>query len=421
MQPSQHVTIQGRVAAPSSKSMMQRALALACLSDGQVLIQSPSLCDDGLAAIGIVKALGADVVLSADGILVVPTPFSRNPIELDCYESGLSMRMFSAVAALCETEVTLVGHGSLLSRPVTMIEAPLRQLGAKVSTSAGYPPLVVTGPLKGGEIIVDGSVSSQFITGLLIALPKCKQDSRLLVTNLKSKPYVEMTLQIVRQFGGVIEANEELTEFAIPGNQQFHGDNYRIEGDWSGASFLLVAGALAGEVTVANLRTDSAQADLAILEALRRSGAMVEVAADSVTVAMPKQGQMLRAFEFDATECPDLFPPLAVLAAAATGESLIHGVSRLRHKESDRATAIQVEFAKLGVEVSINNNTMNISGKGLEPLKGSLVCSYNDHRMAMALALAQLRCREKIVIDNPGCVSKSFPDFYKVLETLSKE
>ncbi len=402
--------IEGKVDAPPSKSIMQRAVAAACLARGESEILSPSFCDDALAAMRAAGALGATVRQEADRV-VLEGGGAVKPGRIEIGESGLGLRMFTPIAALFDAELELVASGSLQERPVAMVEAPLRALGARCDTSSGKPPVRIRGPILGGNIEVDGSVSSQFLTGLLLALPLCKKSSRLTVRGLKSKPYVRMTLALLSDFGGRVTCDEALEHFDIEGAQAYRGRSYRVEGDWSGAAFPLVAGAIAGLSTVQNLDVRSLQADRAVLDALRAAGARVTVRKDSVVV----ERSDLRAFDFNASDCPDLFPPLVVLATCCEGTTRLCGASRLRHKESDRAQALAVELGKIGASIRIEGDALLVKGG---ELAGGQASSRGDHRIAMALAVAALRTRDGVEIDGEAAVSKSYPDFFERLESL---
>jgi len=319
--------------------------------------------------------------------------------------------MFTSVAALYNKKITITGTGSLMARPMEIVERPLNQLGAYCKTNCGFPPIKVKGPIKGGKIRIDGSISSQFLTGLLMALPLCRDDSELIVDDLKSKPYVAMTLSLLDQFGISIHSEKDLRRFFIKGSQHFQNTTYIVEGDWSAASFLLVAGALRGKVTVNNLKIESHQADKKILEVLKITGAGISKVNDTVSA---EQNQ-LEAFEFDATECPDLFPPLVVLACSCIGRSRIAGVERLKHKETDRAHTLLTEFSKIGAKIRIIEDRMEIEGTRL---KGGIIDSRNDHRIAMAGAVAGLTTEKGVFIDGWECVSKSYPCFFEDLKSV---
>ena len=404
-------TIRGTVKAPASKSMLQRAIALALLAETPVKISNATSSNDANAALGVIQALGARVRIHKDEIFILGGLKPTGEI-LNCGEAGLGIRMFSPVAALWHEELTLTGEGSLLKRPVTMVEPPLKQLGVTVTTTNGCPPLTVKGPLKGGRAQVDGSISSQLLTGLLIALPKAPGDSRLKVTHLKSTPYIDMTLAILKTFGVDIRHSGYET-FFIKGRQKyrFPRNEYRVEGDWSGAAFLLAAGAVGGTVLVTGLDTGSPQADRGIIAALQAAGARVNMTKSTVEVTQNK----LKAFSFDATHCPDLFPPLVALACHCEGKTVLTGVERLIHKESNRALALEQEFSALGGEIRINGNQMEITGK---TLRGGVLDSHNDHRMAMAGAVAAIHAEHEVTIRGYECIAKSYPHFFEDLRTL---
>lgn len=402
--------INGTVNAPSSKSEMQRVVAAALLAEGVTTITNPSYCEDAKAALNIIQNLGAKITINKDSTEVYGGLQPKQNI-LNCGEAGLSLRMFSPIAALCEEEIILQGEGSLKTRPVYMLEEPLKMLGAECVTNNGFPPVKIKGPLKGGSITIDGSVSSQFLTGLLMALPKAPQNSQIKVKSLKSKPYIDMTISVLEKFEIKID-NSEYKVFDIPGNQTFKPCNYSIEGDWSGASFLLVAGAVAGKVKVNNLKMDSIQADKRIIKALELAGAQIEMNDNSICVTKNN----LECIEFDATDCPDLFPPLVALTANCKGTSVITGVERLKHKESDRATVLKNEFANIGINVEIKGNNMLVHGG---KISGGRIFSHNDHRIAMAGAVAALSADKEIIIEEAECIAKSYPAFFDDLETLS--
>ena len=406
--------IEGSLDAPSSKSMMIRAVAAALLSDGKSVILHPSYCDDALAAIKCARALGAKVKIGKNRVEMDCSGLANAHAlnrTLDCGESGLCMRMFPPIAALCNGKTILSAKGTLASRNVGMMEKPLLQLGVAFTSKDGLPPVTVQGPMNGGKLELDGSESSQFLTGLLLSLPLCTQDSVLYVKNLKSKPYVEMTLELLRAFGVKVRVNASLSKFEIPGRQHYSHSRYEVEGDWSGAAFLLVAGAIAGSVSVKGLRADSSQADIAILGALTRAGAKVKLSAGAVRVEKGK----LVAFKFNATNCPDLFPPLAALACHSTGTSKIKGAKRLLGKESNRAAALVFELGKMGAHISVKGDVMKITGTRLS---GGSVDSHGDHRIAMACAVAALASEKGASIKGEKCVSKSYPRFFEDLIRL---
>ena len=401
--------VKGTLTPPCSKSYAQRALAAALLTEEPVVLRNLEFCDDTRSAMRCIETLGATIEQVDPTTLSIKGGLHPRGNRLDVGESGLSTRLFTPVAALCPTPVTIVGRGTLLSRPMTMMLDPLRQLGVTVRDNGGFLPIEVCGPMHGGEIEVDGSVSSQFITGLLLALPRAERDTTLHVHDAVSTPYLDMTLDTAQRFGIEI-CQRDYEEFYIPGNQRYGTTYFSIEGDWSAAAMLLVAGATAGEITVRNVSMLSKQADTAICTALVRAGAAVINETDSVTAVH----RPLHAFEFDATNCPDLFPALAALAAAAEGVSVIRGTSRLEYKECNRAEAICEEYGKLGIEVDLSEeDVMKIRGGAIH---GARTRSHGDHRMAMSLAVAALRSDGAVTIEGAESVAKSYPRFFEDLE-----
>jgi len=407
-------SVEGKVPAPSSKSMTLRAYAAAFLAGKGTVVRAPSRCRDAQDMLRALQALGANFDCGDGGSSV---SFSNRQaprsLEVCCGESGLALRMLAAIAALEDRPINLCAEGSLNSRPASMVEEPLRKLGASCQTNRGLPPVTVHGPIKSGTVEVDGHESSQFVTGLLMGLPLCSGNSRLISRNLRSKPYVRMTLGLLGECGIRIQAGEDLTEFLIPGNQRYAPIDYTVEKDWSGAAFLLVAGAVAGKLSVAGLSAVSLQADRAILDAIRMTGAGLEQKKERLTVTTGR----LRAFDFDATECPDLFPPLVALACAAEGTSRIWGVNRLAHKESNRSLALVEEFGAIGGKLSVAGDILAVTGTRLD---GGPACARNDHRIAMALAVAGLTSRRGVDISEWQSVAKSYPDFFEVLDKIRR-
>ncbi len=397
--------IDGGVNAPPSKSLMQRALAAGLLCKGSTKITNPSMSDDAVAAMRVAEGLGAETSVRED-MVIIRGGLNPSTLVLDCGESGLCLRMFAPIAALLDRPVELTGRGSLLTRPVSMLEDPLRELGAYCETNGGFPPVTVEGPLAGGTAGIDCSVSSQALTGFLMALPVAKNNSTLTVKGLRSKPYIDMTLQMLEEFHVSVACSGH-ERYHIEGNQKFEACDYEIEGDWSGASFILVAGAIGGRVGVTGLKHDSKQADRRIVEVLRTAGANVTVSGGAVEVAKGK----LKPFEFDAADCPDLFPPLTALACCCDGVSRIRGVGRLAHKESNRALTLESGFRSLGAAIRIAGDAMEVAGG--TGLKGGVVSSHNDHRLAMAFAVAGVAAEGDVIIEGSECVSKSYPDFFE--------
>lgn len=349
-----------------------------------------------------------------DNTLIIEGGLKPKTDTLNVGESGLAARLFTPIASLHNSPITIEGEGTLRHRPMSMMVEPLKELGVMVRDGGGRLPIEVCGPMRGGKVIVDGSMSSQFITGLLIALPLAGRDTTIEVKGAVSTPYLDMTLDTIERFGVEVMYNEgDYTQFYIEAGQRYEGIDYTIESDWSSAAAIMVAAAIAGEVTIKNISMLSRQADTAICRALERAGASLIIEENSITVAHRE----LEAFDFDATQCPDLFPVLVALAAAAEGVSAIKGISRLRGKESDRGEVLKREYTKLGIEIELDYD------EDIMRIVGGMPCvadvdSHDDHRIAMSLAITALRLEEPLKIKNKECVSKSYPSFFEDLELL---
>ena len=407
--------ISGKVYAPASKSSMQRACAAALLNEGETIISNPGKSNDDLAALDVIEKLGATIKRSGNELFISSKGIHPVSPEINCGESGLGLRMFAPIAALSSKEIILNGSGSLLQRPMNFFDDIFPLLQIQIHSNDGKLPIKIKGPLQPADITIDGSLSSQFLTGLLMAYANaCTKPVSIKVNDLKSKPYIDLTLQVMKHFGWNVENDNYKEFYFIPTtNQKLQTINYTVEGDWSGGAFLLVAGAIAGEITVDGLDANSTQADKAILSALEMSGAKISV--DNYTITISPSS--LIAFQFDATDCPDLFPPLVALAAYCNGTTSIKGVTRLTHKESNRAISLQQEFKKMGVEIEVKEDDMIITGNA--SVNGAIVQSHHDHRIAMACAVAALKATGETTIYNATAINKSYPDFYDHLQKLN--
>jgi len=414
-------SIFGKIKVPPSKSSMQRACAAALITPGTTIIDNFGKSNDENAAINIITKLGATVnivsnkmaVTSADYIF--HSQFPEKNVIVNCGESGLSMRMFAPIAALFDFDITFTGEGSILKRPMNFFDEVLPQLAVEVSSNAGKLPVTLRGPMHLKNITVDGSMSSQFLTGLLFAFAKaCKAPVSIKVKALSSKPYIDLTLSVLNSFGFRVE-NKNYETFTLFPREALppHSVKYTVEGDWSNAAFLLVAGAIAGELTLTDIDLNSTQGDKTVIEALYNCGADVKINKNIITVKKDK----LKAFDFDATHSPDLFPPLVALAAFCKGTSTIKGVNRLLFKESNRALTLKNEFKKMNVDIELDGDLMHI--KGSKEVKGAKVSSQNDHRIAMATGIAALCAKGNTIIHGADAVNKSYPDFYKDLRLIN--
>ncbi|WP_090389122.1 3-phosphoshikimate 1-carboxyvinyltransferase [Niabella drilacis] len=418
--------LSGNIYAAASKSSMQRACAAALLSTQKVVIKNPGHSNDDIAAMGIIRSLGATITEVDRETITIESSFLSDPAAIvskeaavNCGESGLSIRMFTPIVSLCNNEVLINGEGSLVTRPMDFFDEILPQLGVSIASSNGKLPLKVNGPLQPKNITIDGSLSSQFLTGLLMAFAAAPltEAVTIRVNDLKSRPYIDLTLDVMKKFGLQVPENNNYETFTFTAaqpetlNLKPETLTYTVEGDWSGGAFLLVAGAIAGDIHVRGLQQTSTQADKKILEALMAANAGIAMDAKGITLhAAP-----MTAFEFDATDCPDLFPPLVALAANCTGVTVIKGVSRLAHKESDRGLTLQEEFGKMGIRVALDGDLMRVHGG---PVKGAQVHSRHDHRIAMACATAALKADGPVTIEEAEAINKSYPDFYDHLKEL---
>jgi len=429
--------LSGSQIAPASKSSMQRACAAALIHIGKTIIHNPGHSNDDLAALDVIQKLGAlveidnapNVKANAGSVIVNSNGVKPIGPSMNCGESGLGIRMFTPIAALSSGLINIEGKGSLVKRPMHFFDEILPLVGVKVKSQKGFLPIAIQGPLVPSNITIDGSLSSQFLTGMLMAYAAAeKQDVVIKVLDLKSKPYIDLTLAVLNAFGWKVEhTNYESFRFLA------HAPlkpiiEYTVEGDWSGAAFLLVAGAIAGPIKVKGLQLNSTQADKKIMEALisakanmkqEEDGILIGPSADVSSNNSNKNSNYsngLIPFEFDATDCPDLFPPLVALASVCNGITKIKGVSRLAHKESDRGLTLQTEFAKMGVQIDLVGDEMLIHGGAL--IQSATVFSQHDHRIAMACGVAALVANGPIEITEAEAINKSYTDFFIHLQAL---
>jgi len=391
--------IEGVIEIPPSKSYAQRALAASFLAKGISKLINIGDSSDELAVLSILKISGAKIEKFGNITTINSELIEDKPLTINCGESGLATRLFTPIFSNYQSEVRIEGIGSLNNRKMTEFKPIFDQLKVSFLSNSDYLPFLVKGPIQIPEIIyVDGSISSQYISGLICILSSIEKQSSVILQlkNPKSKPYISMTIEVLRLFGGF---NLLPTE-------------YFIESDWSSASYWIVAAAISGKIELKGLNQYSLQADRQILSVLDQFGAKYKIDNESFIIESNKH----KPFEFDATDCPDLFPALVVLASKTIGTSKIHGVDRLFQKESNRALTLKSEFTKLGLEINIVDNSMIINGKG--SLSGGKIYSHHDHRIAMAGAIASLLANEPIDIENSEVVSKSYPKFYEHLESF---
>lgn len=400
----------GCVAAPVSKSAAHRLLICAALGDSPCTIRCEGSNQDIEATVACLNALGASITREGEHLLV--KPISANGLtkgsSLDCGESGSTLRFLLPVVCALDADATLVGHGRLPSRPLSPLYEELAAHGAKLGEN-GKMPLFASGKLSAGTFTIDGGVSSQFISGLLFALPLLNEPSEIVVTGkLESARYIDITLDALKLFSIIPEKTPNGWRFT--GKECYHSpETLAVEGDWSNAAFWLTAGAIGDPDTpliVTGLRADSLQGDKAIIPLLEQFGAKVEQEGDRYTVtARPLYG-----IEIDASDIPDLVPILSVAAAYAEGITTIRNIARLRIKESDRVATVIAMLAAFGIQANADENTLTIIG-GKPTVRGTLD-SFNDHRIAMASAVAASRAEGSLALTTAEAVRKSYPDFY---------
>lgn len=396
--------VRGTVRAAPSKSYTHRALLLGLLAEGETTVRDALLSEDPLATLAAVEALGArvergDVLrIASDGRLRAPAK------PLDCMNSGTTLRLLTALVALAPGETTLTGDASLRKRPMGPLLAALESLGATTRSVEGKAPVTIRGPLRGGHAKLPGDVSSQFVSALLLAGAKTPEGLEVTLDGaLKSEPYVDITREMMQDFGG--RAERTPTGFRVAGGQRFRARDYQVPGDFSTAAFPLAAGALAGDVTVDNLPERTAQGDRAILDLLRAFGAKVTTSGRRATVAQAP----LRGIRADLSDTPDLFPILCALAAHAEGETVLEGAAHLRFKESDRIRAMVANLRKLGVHAEERPDGAVIRGGRVRGATG--LVTEGDHRVLMALAVCALRADGPLELDDHDAYKVSYPAF----------
>lgn len=393
----------GTLAAIPSKSDVHRVLICAALGDKVATFPLSARSADIDATIACLEALGADISVENGFCRVSPITTPTNLPVLDCGESGSTLRFLLPVAAALGCNATFTGRGRLPARPIGELLSTLTAHG--VTASSPSLPLTLHGTLTGGDFTVRGDVSSQYITGLLLALPRLSAPSRVVLsTALQSTGYVEMTRRTMARFGAVVEVNGNAFTLKRPSPYRTP-DTLTVEGDWSNAAFWLAAGAVSRPVTVTGLHPHSAQGDKAIASLLQRFGAAVTQDGDTVTVSPAP----LTAQEIDMSDIPDLLPPLAVVAAAASGTTRLFNAARCRLKECDRLHGMATLLTALGIQTEETADALTIHGG---TPSGGTVDSQNDHRLVMAAALAAALCTEDVTVLRSEAVTKSYPAFF---------
>ena len=391
------------------KSITQRALALAMMHKGKTILSNCGYSNDDRAALNIIEQCGVSVLpytnewhIESSGI-----GFEGDSI-FTAEESGLSARMFSLLLATSPSSFIMNGSGSLLNRPMDGLINMLEEFGVKATAANNKLPLQVQGPLQPKNAVIEGGMSSQYITGLFLAIAyTCVEPVSIKLTALKSRPYLLLTVDMLKSFGyDIVETS--FNEFVFtPKERAYEIIRFRVENDWSSAANMLVAGSIAGYSEVHGLNPASLQADRKIINVLADANAKIVSHQNIITASKSD----LQPFEFDATDCPDLFPPLMALAATVQGISRIRGLHRLATKESDRGLALKEEFGKLGVHSAFENDELVVFGRGI--IKGGKVHSHGDHRIAMSLALAGMVADAPVEVSGAEAIDKSYPAFFE--------
>lgn len=406
--------VRGSVQAAPSKSYTHRALLLGLLAQGETTVRDALLSEDPLATLRVVASMGAQVERSGDVVRIASDGTVRTPADiLDCANSGTTLRLASAIASLAPGASVLTGDASLRKRPMKPLIEALQALGVRAESTRdnGCAPIVVRGPLRNGAATLPGDVSSQFVSALLLAGARSAGGLDVhLASPLKSRPYVDITLEMLGDFGGRVD--ETADGFHVPGAQRLVGRDYRVPGDYSTAAFPLAAGALAGEVTVTNLPEKSAQGDKAMIGYLEAFGARVRRGAREATVSAAP----LRGTRIDLSDTPDLFPVLCAVAAHAEGETTLEGAAHLRFKESDRIHAMVTNLRKLGVDAQEREDGAVIRGG---PVRGGDgLVTEGDHRILMALAVCALRAQGPLTMDDHDAHRVSYPGFIEDFQRM---
>lgn len=402
----------GKVAIPASKSYAHRQLICAALSKTPTTIKCEGFSKDIVATAECLRALGADIVMQDDIIKVNPiTNINKESIILPCNESGSTLRFLLPVVAALGVTATFEMAGGLAKRPVDELTNVMKEHG--VTIEKGINTISVNGKMNPGEYIIPGNVSSQYISGLLFALPLLEGDSTLLISGtIESQGYIKITEDSLVKAGIVINKTE--SGYLISGNQTYSTKaNTYVEQDWSGAAFFLCMGAMSPKgITVNEMPLESNQGDKEIMDVLKKFGANIDIKGNSITV---RKGE-LKGISVDASKIPDLVPTIAALAALSDGTTNIYNAHRLRIKESDRLKTTTMMLQKLGAKVDEMEDGLVIEGK--DQLFGGTIDACNDHRIAMAAAVAACGCKEEVIVLGSECIDKSFPGFWEQMEGL---
>lgn len=405
--------LKGEIIIPPSKSLSHRAIIAASLASGRSVISNIIYSEDIEATIKAMEACGAKIKRFDNYLIIEGSKPIRKVDYINANESGSTIRFMIPIALSVDSPITFDGKNNLVKRPLDVYTKIFDELGIKYEVGENYLPMKVYSGLKPATYKIRGDISSQFITGLLYALPMLNGDSKIeITTKLESKGYIDLTMDILKKFGIEIKTND-YKEFFIKGNQEFKPCDYTVEGDYSQVAFWAVANTLGADIKLKCMNEYSYQGDKKIIDDIKDFGGDISFK-DGELTSLPSK---THGAVIDFAQSPDLGPILSVLASLSEGESKFINIERLRIKECDRVMAMTKELSKLGAQVYDKGETMEF--KGIDKLKSSLeLDSHNDHRIVMALAVASTRCEGKIKILNAGAIKKSYPHFFKDFESV---
>ncbi|KDR94494.1 3-phosphoshikimate 1-carboxyvinyltransferase [Peptoclostridium litorale DSM 5388] len=411
--------LRGTVKIPPSKSISHRAIIAAALSEGESRIENVVMSKDMQATCSGMRSYGAqiDEIEGGEGRRTLMIKGVKRPVHskdaIDCIESGSTLRFLIPIAALSDGPMRFEGRGKLVERPLDIYYDIFEEQGISYKNDSGKLPLTVDGKLKAGQFHIRGDVSSQFITGLMFTLPLLHGDSSIVMdTPLESKGYIDLTIEVLNKFGIDIQ-NDNYERFIIRGDQSYRACNYRVEGDFSQAAFWLVAGCISSDIDCMDLNMESLQGDREIVDIIEKMGIQIQSSEANTIKALSGD---TKAMVIDASQIPDLVPIISVLASLSRGTTVIKNAARLRIKESDRIKSTASELSKLGANIKELEEGLVIDG--VESLEGGTVRSWNDHRIAMAMAVASTRCSSPVTIVGSESVAKSYPGFWEDFKSL---
>lgn len=405
---------EGKVSPPPSKSHTHRAIILSALSEGRCRVSSPLFSFDTRATMDAVRSMGATVNEEKDAVVVECEKIHAPDRTIDVQNSGTTMRLMTGISSLFDREITLTGDSSIQKRPMGPLLKSLSDAGVKCSSNDGKPPVTVCGPITGDELVIDGSVSSQFVSSLIMSSPLTGKPTDVRITgNLVSKPYIDITTTMMSRFGVQVSEKDNVYH-AEP--QHYKPVDYRVPADFSSSAFPLVAGGIAGSVTVRGMDMSDPQGDRMIIDVLKQVGCRIDVHEDEITCS---NTGVLEGAEIDMSNIPDLFPIVAVLLSTAKGRSRLYGAPHLRFKESDRIALTENMLKTLGADITGTDDGCIING--VEKLHGGRIEHNGDHRMMMAASIASLISDGPISMENDACWNVSYPGFTDQMRSIGMD